>query len=99
MSKKTIIKRRIDPNNPPPLTRKQIAMLDALNKMPDSEIDYSDIPPHDFMYKPVKKVTTIRLDADVLAWLRTYGKGYQSRINAILRHEMLTVKGEKIPAK
>lgn len=99
MSKKTTIKLSLDPNNLPKLTKKQIAMLDALNKMPDSEIDYSDIPPHRFMYKPVKQVTTIRLDADVLAWLRTYGKGYQSRINAILRHEMLTAKGEKITAK
>ena len=31
----------------------------------------------------------MRIDADVLAWLRAQGKGYQSRINAILRREML----------
>jgi uncharacterized protein (DUF4415 family) len=34
---------------------------------------------------PGKKQLTIRLDADVLAWLKAQGKGYQSRINAILR--------------
>ena len=40
-------------------------------------------------YKPIKTSTTVRIDADVLAWLRAQGKGYQSRINAILRREML----------
>jgi uncharacterized protein (DUF4415 family) len=34
-------------------------------------------------------MTTIRLDADVLAWLRSQGKGYQTKINGILRKEML----------
>ncbi|MDR1106683.1 MAG: BrnA antitoxin family protein, partial [Treponema sp.] len=29
------------------------------------------------------------LDADVLAWFKAYGKGYQSRINAVLREVML----------
>ena len=37
----------------------------------------------------------MRIDADVLAWLRAQGKGYQSRINAILRREMLAaIKSE-----
>ena len=31
----------------------------------------------------------MRIDSDVLAWLKSYGKGYQSRINAILRRAML----------
>ena len=64
--------------------------------MRDSEIDYSDIPPLDksFLKKatvawpPVKKQLTIRLDADVLEWLRADGRGYQSRINRILRVAM-----------
>ena len=34
-----------DPNNPQPLTPEQIAEIEALAKMPDSEIDFSDIPP------------------------------------------------------
>jgi uncharacterized protein (DUF4415 family) len=38
----------------------------------------------------VKRQVTARVDADVLAWLKSQGKGYQSRINAILRREMLT---------
>ena len=61
--------------------------------MRDADIDYSDIPPLDrtFLKKattpwpPVKRQLTIRLDADVLAWLKSQGKGYQTRINRILR--------------
>jgi uncharacterized protein (DUF4415 family) len=67
--------------------------------MPDNEIDYSDIPPLDDafwkkavrnpFYKPTKTSTTVRVDSDVLAWLKRQGKGYQTRINAILRNAML----------
>ena len=61
--------------------------------MQDADIDYSDIPPLDktFLKKamtawpPAKKQLTIRLDADVLDWLKGHGKGYQTRINRILR--------------
>jgi uncharacterized protein (DUF4415 family) len=56
-------------------------------------IAYSDIPPlgDEFFRKataawpPVEKQLTIRLDADVLAWLKAHGRGYQTRINRILR--------------
>jgi uncharacterized protein (DUF4415 family) len=41
-------------------------------------------------YKSIKQQITARLDADVLDWLKSQGKGYQSRINAILRREMLS---------
>jgi uncharacterized protein (DUF4415 family) len=40
-------------------------------------------------YKPIKTSTTVRIDSDVLAWVRAQGKGYQSRINSILRRKML----------
>ena len=40
-------------------------------------------------FKPKKQAVQIRLDADVLAWFRGYGKGYQGRINAVLREVML----------
>ncbi len=67
--------------------------LARVDRMKDAEIDYSDIPPLDksFLKKatltwpPVKKQLTIRLDADVLAWLKRQGRGYQTRINRILR--------------
>ena len=64
--------------------------------MKDAEIDYSDIPRLDksFLTKakeawpPAKQQLTIRLDADVLNWLRANGRGYQTRINHILRAAM-----------
>ena len=67
--------------------------LARIKRMKDAEIDYSDIPPLDksFLKKaatawpPVKQQLTIRLDADVLAWLKGHGRGYQTRINRILR--------------
>jgi uncharacterized protein (DUF4415 family) len=83
----------------PELTKAQIAHLDALAARPDAEIDTSDIPElsaekwkqgiRGRFYRPVKRQITARVDADVLAWLKGQGKGYQSRINAILRREML----------
>ncbi|MDR1863449.1 MAG: BrnA antitoxin family protein [Treponema sp.] len=46
-------------------------------------------PKYPEYFKPVKKAVQIRLDADVLAWFKGYGKGYQSRINSALREVML----------
>ena len=40
-------------------------------------------------YKPVKKTVNVRLDADIIEWLQSSGKGYQTRMNAILREAML----------
>ena len=103
MSRK-LVRRDVDLANLPPLTEKQKAELEVLSRRPDDAIDYSDIPPltEEFwknavrgrFYKPTKTSTTVRIDSDVLAWLKSQGKGYQSRINAILRREMLaSLKG------
>ena len=66
--------------------------LAKVEAMKESEIDYSDIPPleDDFFKKAVvwpgpKKQVTLRLDPDILEFFRSQGKGYQSRINAVLR--------------
>ena len=67
--------------------------LEKIDAMKDEDIDYSDIPALDddffkkarAVFPPKKKQLTIRLDEDVLSWLKSQGKGYQSRINAILR--------------
>jgi len=40
------------------------------------------------LYRPMKEAVTVRLDADVVHWLKRDGKGYQTRLNAILRREM-----------
>ncbi len=66
--------------------------------MTDADIDYSDIPPlSEVFFKkatapwpPAKKQLSIRLDADVLDWLKSQGRGYQTRINRILRAAMET---------
>lgn len=94
-----ITKYQVDLGSLPPLTQEQKRELAALSAVPDSLIDVSDIPPltDDFwkkavknpFYKPVKLATTVRVDADVLAWLKSAGKGYHTRINAILRDAMM----------
>lgn len=38
--------------------------------------------------QPTKKAFTMRLDADVLAWFQSQGRGYQTRINKLLRQHM-----------
>ena len=86
----------------PPLTEAEKDNLERLAAMPDDEIDTSDMPEltdaqlaemeRPEHYRPVKKQITVRLDADVLAWLKAGGKGYQSRMNAILRQAMLNAK-------
>ena len=70
--------------------------LARLDRMKDRDIDYSDIPPLDKSFltrptvewPPAKQQVTVRLDTEVLDWLKAYGKGYQTRINGILRAVM-----------
>jgi uncharacterized protein (DUF4415 family) len=81
------------------LTIAQRRELAALAALPDGKIDYSDIPPltekfwenavRNPFYRPVKQQLTVRLDADVIVWLRRQGGGYQTRLNALLRSAML----------
>ena len=83
----------------PPLTEERKAELKALAEMPEDTIDYSDIPPLDDafwqhavrnpLYRPTKTHASVRIDSDVLAWLKSQGKGYQTRLNAILREAMI----------
>ena len=69
-----------------------------LRQMRDEEIDYSDIPRlDDSFWKAAtlrmpepKDRLTIRLDHDIVQWLKKHGRGYQTRINAILRSYMNT---------
>ncbi len=94
-----IVHYEVDLSNPPLLAEQQQAELKALSEMSNESIDFSDIPllTDEFwknavrnpFYKHTKKSTTVRVDSDVLAWLKSQGKGYQTRINVILREEML----------
>jgi uncharacterized protein (DUF4415 family) len=83
----------------PKLTEAQRKRLDDADAMTDAQIDTADLPEltdaqsarmeQGRFYRPVKQQITARLDADVLAWLKSQGKGYQTRMNAILRREMM----------
>ena len=75
------------------LTAEEQAALHALAAMPDNEIDTSEMPEvtdwsgavRSALYRPVKRLTSLRLDADLLEWFKRGGDGYQTRINAALR--------------
>ncbi len=101
MSKKTdTVRYSLDVVNPPALTPQQQAELVALRVLPDEAIDCSDIPELTEevwkkakpvvgrFYRPVKQQVTVRIDADVLAWLKADGQGYQTRLNDVLRKAM-----------
>lgn len=90
-----IVKRTLDLDNPPKPTKQQQQRLAAVAAMPDVDIDYQDAPfKADAVWKKavlptgVKKQITLRLDTDVLAFFRSTGKNYQTRINAVLRSYM-----------
>jgi len=99
MSRKNTASYGLDPEHPGPLTAAQREELEALAAMPDDRIDTSDIPlltetfwttaARNPFYRPVKQQVTVRMDADVLAWLRSTGRGYQTKLNDILRQAML----------
>jgi uncharacterized protein (DUF4415 family) len=81
--------------------KSDLARLDAMS---DKDIDYSDIPEIDeqflarakmALWPPQKERITLRLDADILAWLKSQGQGYQSRINRLLRVVMEQTKARK----
>ena len=97
------------PDTLPDLTEEQIVRLRALAALPDSEIDLSDIPEvteeqwaramRGRFYRPIKHQITARLDADVLDWLKSQGKGYQARMNAILLFCYSAVSGADFGAQ
>jgi len=82
--------------NLPPVSKKELNRVSAIK---DEDIDFSDIPEikdlaglqprlDRSLYKPIKVAVTCKLDADVVAWLKQGGKGYQTRLNSILRQVM-----------
>lgn len=70
--------------------------LAEIATIPDEDIDYSDIPELDENFwanaelkmPKNKERITVRVDRDVLAWLKSQGPSYQTRMNAILRTYM-----------
>ncbi len=98
MSARNIVKFKLDSKNPKPLSAVQRKRLAAVATMPDSEIDYTDMPqqhgivkwtrPGALVPSDNKQQVTLSLDADVLSFFKGTGKRYQSRINAALREYM-----------
>jgi uncharacterized protein (DUF4415 family) len=92
-------KRIINRRHTMPITKKRLEEIKAFKNT-----DFSDSPVltdeqmREFKpshlrnmanYKPIKKTVNVRLDADVIEWLQSAGRGYQTRMNAILRNAML----------
>jgi uncharacterized protein (DUF4415 family) len=79
------------------LSRQQKRDIRAIAAKRDRDIDFSDAPPVlDWsgaeigkFYRPVKKPVTMRLDSDIIDWLKADGRGYQTKANWLLRHAML----------
>jgi uncharacterized protein (DUF4415 family) len=82
-----------DKNLKPPFSRE--LTMEELAALPDSEIDFSDIPPlgKDFWDNAIlmqpedwkKQLLTLRIDADVVRYFKSQGRGYQTRMNEVLR--------------
>jgi uncharacterized protein (DUF4415 family) len=77
-----------------PLTAEQQAQRDALTGEPDTS-DSPEAPEENWkfaqrgpFFKPRKEPLSLRLDMDIMDWLRRKGPGYQTEINAILRRQM-----------
>lgn len=96
----------VDPANPPPLTPEQEEEIRRLAAMPDSEIDFSDIPELEFTSgvvvrdpfarPPTKsKVKEFLVDSDIIYWvINRAGEGYQDKLNAMLRRAMEEERAE-----
>ncbi len=56
----------------------------------DKSLDRGDVPqlPPEAFYRPLKTAVSLRLDRDVIAWLKAQGTGYQTRLNSILCQAM-----------
>ena len=73
--------------------KREIAAIAAKT---DATIDFSGMPEViDWtgaevgrFYRPSKRPVTIRLDDDIILWLKSYGRGYQTKANLLLRHAM-----------
>ena len=102
-----VMKKKHDPTK---LTAKQKVQLQALRgRTPDTH-DIPEAPARNWryahrgpgfrpdLYRARKSAISLRVDIDVLQWLRARGPGYQSRINEILRREM-EIQLERISSK
>lgn len=79
--------------------------MGRLKATADADIDYSDIPAltddqldemvRGKFYRPPKELVSVRLEPEVLQWLRDFGPGYLTRINDILRAVMQQARNRR----
>jgi len=103
MKKKKDATFELDPEHLPALSADERAELEALGR--NGEVDTSDIPLLDDsfwrnavrnpFYRPRKTQLTVRVDSDVLLWLKQSGRGYQTKLNGILRDAMIREVAKK----
>jgi uncharacterized protein (DUF4415 family) len=102
-------RRRVKGKGMRKLTKEQKRDIAAIAAKRDEDIDLSDMPEvvdwsgaeMGKFYRPPKRPVTMRLDADVIEWLKGYGKGYQTRANLLLRQAMASAAnriGSRKPA-
>ena len=109
MSEKTTgtVRFTLDTQNPPELSAKEKAQLERLASMSDDQIDFSDIPPTAdegviwsrpgpmvLASSENKQQITLRLDTEVLAFFKSTGRRYQTRINEVLKAYVQAHKGQ-----
>jgi uncharacterized protein (DUF4415 family) len=83
------------------LTKDQKRQVAGIAAQRDADVDLLEMPEVlDWsgaeigkFYRPAKKPVTMRLDIDIVAWLKSYGRGYQTRVNLLLRHAMQSSRG------
>jgi len=71
-----------------------------INKLSDKDIDYSDIPETDeefwsdadILFPTKKTHVSIRLDDDIISWFKQFGRGYQTKINSVLKSYISSVQ-------
>lgn len=77
-----------------------------ITRIAEQDIDLSDMPEVlDWskaeigkFYRPPKKPVTMRLDGDIIEWLKGFGRGYQTRANLLLRHAMTSSRKTHVKA-
>lgn len=100
MNKQNISNFELDLSSPASLSeaeKENIARLNASEK-----VDLSDVPELDEkfwqvayrvgttgLYRPHKQIVNMYFDVDVIAWAKSKGRGYQTRLNQIVRKAML----------
>jgi uncharacterized protein (DUF4415 family) len=89
--------------NGEPVSNEVLCELTALEARGGVDIDLTDMPEvtdwsgavQGKFYRPLKQPFSIRLDADIVAWFKASGDGYQTRINAALREYVLAQHANK----